>query len=160
MRAPLFILLLASTAVADSKVTVKTTDLYPSKACKTKIAAKNGSDPVLLCPSPLKGFQVEVGFSAIDTHVTVSGGGKETTFSGLVGKKLEWRIADNKPVALIVEIADHDDEKPGERIKPRVVVLRWGESKPQTEIPIASSQAAELAQAWEKARAAADLLAR
>lgn len=49
------------------KITTKTTGLYPSKTCKTKIKGGEGQDPVLRCPA-LKGFDVEVSFSLACAH--------------------------------------------------------------------------------------------
>lgn len=159
MRSLLIVALLATPALAGPKVKIKamTSELYPSKKCKTKIAGGEGQDPVLTCPAALKGYEVEVGFSARDTHVTVRGDGKETTFSGQVGKKLEWRLTDGKPYALIVELATHDDEKGG-WINERVAVVPWGASKPSTAVSIGARSSKNVTLAWIKARAAADAL--
>ncbi len=133
MRSFLVLCLLSSAALAGPKVTAKTTDLYPSKKCKEKIKGGEGQDPVLTCPAAVKGYDVTVSFSAVLTHVEVSGDGKQTSFSGLVGKKLEWRLVDGKPATLLVELADADEENIGKSINKRVAVYAWGESTPKSE---------------------------
>lgn len=154
MRSLLVLCILSSAALAAPKVTAKTTDLYPSKKCKTKIKGGEGQDPVLSCPAAVKGYDVTVSFSAVLTHVTVSGDGKETTFSGLVGKKLEWRLVDGKPAALIVELADADEENIGKSINKRVAVYAWGSSTPKAETAIDKTMTAT--KAWAAARVIAD----
>ena len=158
MRSLLIVALLATPVLAGPKIKAMTTDLYPSKKCKTKIAGGEGQDPVLTCPAAVKGYEVEVSFSAIDTHVTVRGDGKETSFSGQVGKKLEWRLADGKPFALLVELAEHGEEPGMKATNQRIAVLAWGESKPATEVALAARTSKALTLGWIKARAAADAL--
>ena len=159
MRPILLLCILSSAAIAGPKLTAKTTDLYPSTKCKEKIKGGEGQDPVLTCPSAVKGFDVTVSFSAVLTHVTVSGGGKETSFSGLVGKKLEWRLADGKPFALLVELADPDEEKPGKTLGKRIAIYQWGSPTASSELPIQGMNAAAVTKEWAKARKAADMLA-
>lgn len=146
----------ASSAVADvkpPKITSKETGLYPSKACKTKIAGGEGQDPVLRCPA-MKGFEVEVSFAAVTTQVSITGTTSKTDFSGLVGDKLEWRIANGKPFALLVEMADADTDDQGNPIEKnrRVEVFVLGESAPYGKVELASKKAADRRAAWAKAR--------
>jgi hypothetical protein len=151
-------LLVSSLSAADPKppkITSKTTGLYPSKACKTKIAGGEGQDPVLRCPA-IKGYDVEVSFSATDTFVTVTGGKQETKFSGLVGPTLEWRLANGKPFALLVELAisDTDEEgKPIERNRHIEVIALAGTRE---QVPIIGETAAAKTKARIRARALAD----
>jgi len=154
MRSFLLLCLLSSAALAGPKVTAKTTDLYPSKKCKEKIKGEDGQDPVLTCPAALKGYDVTVSFSAVLTHVTVSGGGKETSFSGLVGKKLEWRLVGGKPATLLVELADADEENIGKAINKRIAIYTWGTSTPKAETKIDAKT--PVAKAWAAARVLAD----
>jgi|GEM_PF-4475803 len=147
-------------AIADTRkprISSTTTGLYPSKSCKTKIAGGEGQDPVLRCPAP-KTFDVEVFFSAQDTHVTVTGKGKSVSFSGLVGNKLEWRLANGVPFALLVEISDADPENVGASINARVEVIPFPDSTHQT-APLKSKKASDVKNAWAKARELADALA-
>lgn len=154
MRSLLLLCVLSSAALAGPKVTAKTTDLYPSKKCKEKIKGQDGQDPVLTCPAAVKGYDVTVSFSAVLTHVTVSGDGKETSFSGLVGKKLEWRLVDGKPATLLVELTDADMDNPGKSSNKRVAVYTWGTSTPKSETAIDKKTPA--AKAWAAARVLAD----
>lgn len=154
MRSILIVCLVSSAALAGPKVTAKTTDLYPSKKCKEKIKGGEGQDPVLTCPAAVKGYDVTVSFSAVLTHVTVSGDGKETTFSGLVGKKLEWRLVDGKPATLLVELADADEENIGKSLNKRVAVYTWGSSTAKSETVIDKKTPAT--KAWAAARVLAD----
>jgi hypothetical protein len=141
------------------KITSKETGLYPSKACKTKIAGGEGQDPVLKCPA-MKGFEVEVSFAAVTTQVSITGSGKTMTVSGLVGNKLEWRLADGKPFAILVENADDDTDEQGNPIarSPRVDVYTVGGTSPTATVPIATTKAATRKAAWAKARTLADAI--
>lgn len=165
MRLLVALLACSSLAWAKPTLTTKTTGLYPSKTCKTKIEGGEGQDPVLSCPAAAKGFAVEVSFSAVDTHVTVTGpGGSSTTFSGRLGDKLEWRLANGAPYALILEMADTDHEADGSpAVNPRVAVFAVGDSTAKGQAAIASVPKAKLAKekqrAWTEARALALALA-
>ncbi len=158
------LLLVSSVAMAKPKLTTKVTGLYPSKTCKTKIKGGEGQDPLLTCPA-VKGFAVEVYFSATDTHVTVSGGkAGDTSINGRLGDKLEWRLADGVPYALLVELAETDQEaEASPAVKPRVAVFAIGGSAVKGEVPIAPVPKAKLAKeklrAWAEARTLADKLA-
>ncbi len=163
-RVILGMLLVCSVASAKPKLTTKQTGLYPSKTCKTKIKGGEGQDPVLTCPAAVKGFGVEVSFSATDTYVVVSGKTGETHIGGRVGDKLEWRLADGVPYALIVELAETDqnaDASPA--INPRIAVFGIGDDKPRSEVALAAKpkaqQAKEKQRAWAAARMLADKLA-
>jgi hypothetical protein len=163
-RVVLGLLLVSSVAWAKPKLTTKQTGLYPSKTCKTKIKGGEGQDPVLTCPSGAKGFAVEVFFSATDTHVTISGTGGETSINGRLGDKLEWRLADGVPYALLVELADTDqDAATSPAVNPRVAVFGIGDAKAHSEAAIVAKpkaqQAKEKQRAWTEARALADKLA-
>ncbi len=158
------LLLVSSVAMAKPRLTTKTTGLYPSKTCKTKIKGGEGQDPVLTCPAGAKGFAVEVFFSATDTHVTVSGKPGDTSINGRLGDKLEWRLADGVPYALLVELAETDQEAVASPVvKPRVAVFAIGNSTANGEVAIAAVPKAKLAKekqrAWAEARILADKLA-
>lgn len=158
------LLALDSLAYAKPTLSTRTTGLYPSKTCKTKIAGGEGQDPVLTCPAGAKGFAVEVSFSAVDTHVTVTGPSSSTTFSGRLGDKLEWRLANGQPYALVLEMADTDLDADGSpAVNPRVAVFAVGDSTAKGQFAIASVVKAKLAKekqrAWTEARALAQTLA-
>ena len=158
VRAIIACMLLSSIAAAETKapkITSKTTGLYPSKSCKVKVAGGEGSDPVLTCPA-VKGYSVEVYFSATDTFVTVTGNGQETKFSGLLGPTLEWRLSGGKPFALLVENASSDTDDEGKQIAKnrRIDVIALGGSRQTVEI--ASASAADKQKARVRARALAD----
>ena len=154
MRSLLLLCLLSSAALAGPKVTAKTTELYPSKKCKEKIKGQDGQDPVLSCPAAVKGYEVTVSFSAESTQVTVTGDGKETSFFGHLGPKLEWRLVDGKPVTLLVENGDTDPDKIGKVINRRISVYAVGGDKPKAETAIDKKTPA--AKAWAAARVLAD----
>ncbi len=163
-RAILGVLLISTAAWAKSKLTTKTTGLYPSKTCKTKIKGGEGQDPVLTCPAGAKGFDVTVSFSATDTHVEITGPKGVTNIGGRVGDKLEWRLADGVPYALVVELADTDQEAEGSpAVNPRIAVFAVGDSTAKSTVAIAAVPKAKLAKekqrAWTEARAAAAKLA-
>lgn len=158
VRALIAGLLVSSLAAADAKppkITSKSTGLYPSKTCKTKIAGAEGQDPVLRCPA-LKGFEVEVSFSAIDTHVTITGGSQAITFRGLVGPTLEWRLVGGKPFALLVELGLNDTDEDGNPINrnPHIEVIEL--AGPRQQVPIIGVKPKGKKDAWAKARALAD----
>jgi len=151
-------LLVSSFAAAEPKppkITSKTTALYPSKSCKVKVAGGEGQDPVLRCPA-LKGFDIEVSFSATDTLVTITGGTQPITFSGLVGPTLEWRLARGKPFALLVELGISDTDEDGRPINrnPHVEVIDLAGTR--QEVPIIGTKPAGKKAAWVKARALTD----
>ncbi|MFN0248010.1 MAG: hypothetical protein ACKV2T_14060 [Kofleriaceae bacterium] len=141
------------------KITSKETGLYPSKACKTKIAGGEGQDPVLKCPA-MKGFEVEVSFAATTTQVSITGNGKTTSLSGLVGNKLEWRLADGKPFAILVENAIDDTDEQGDPIarNRRVEVYSVGGTSPMANVPLPTLKPATRKMAWAKARTLADAI--
>jgi hypothetical protein len=153
MKIALLALLIPAPALAGpEKFTTKTTALYPSKACKTKIAGAEGSDPVLRCPG-LKGFDVEVSFSATDTLVTVSNGEKPITFSGQVGKQLEWQLVNGKPFAVLVEVGDYDDgEGKPKTVNLRVELAGVGPLTRREKVAMKSASAVDKKQAWVEAR--------
>ncbi len=146
---------LAAAAPRPPKITSKTTGLYPSRTCKIKIAGGDGQDPVLRCPA-VRGFDVEVSFSATDTHVTITGGTRTITFNGLVGPSLEWRLAGGKPFALLVELALSDTDEDGEPIarNPHIEVIDLAGTRQQ--VPIIGEKPKGKKDAWAKARALAD----
>jgi hypothetical protein len=161
MKKPLLIACTLISAIAFAerkppkppKITSKETGLYPSKTCKTKVKGGEGQDPVLSCPA-MKGFEVEVSFAAVTTQVSITGNGSKTEFSGLVGNKLEWRIAAGVPFALLVEIADSDTDDQGKEIEKnrRVEVFVVGESAPYAKVDLKSKKAGDRKTAWAKAR--------
>lgn len=108
----------ASVGVAQSNereplFTSEYTDLTSGKGCQQDPAFKNateGSDPPLICRGP-GGYQVHIGYGAASAFASV-----ETTNSKFTttlaeqgahfneGRKIEWRLADGRPFAVIMRV--------------------------------------------------------
>lgn len=140
--------------------TSERTPLYPSKQCETVVPAEDGSDPVLRCPA-LRGFQVEVSFSAWATHVEITGPRTAVSFNGLIGDQLEWRLAGGEPFAVIVSV---DEQGPDEREQADLAARRlevrgvggWQiEGEAPASAPDAAQSARALADAAYRAQASA-----
>jgi hypothetical protein len=150
------LLLAPAAALAKPKITSQTTGLYPSKACKTKIKGEDGSDPVLRCPA-LKGFDVEVSFSAINTLVSLtSKAGTDIKLDGAIGNKLEWRLLDGKPFAVLVEVGDNDTDDDGKPIVRNRRIEVNGLDGHDIHVKTEIRSKAEAQKAWAAARVVAD----
>lgn len=138
-------------------ITSKTTGLYPSKTCKEKIKGGDGQDPVLTCPA-LPGHEVEISFSARDTHVTLTGGADQHSFNGWVGDKIEWRLAGGKPFAIIVAVGEWEesDTEPGAAKVINERLLIRGVGAMSIKLEVKDKNANKSAAAWKKARELAD----
>lgn len=128
--------------------TSERTPLYPSKQCETAVPAEDGSDPVLRCPA-LRGFQVEVSFSAWATHVEITGPRTAVSFGGLIGDQLEWRLAGGEPFAVIASV---DEQGPDERGQAdpaarKLQVRGLGGWQIEGEVPASAQDAAQAARA-------------
>lgn len=79
-----------------------------------------GQDMPLKCKG-YGGYRISVGYSAWASHVGVEMEGDESVSIGLVnegigytdepGRKVEWRMADGKPFAVIVRASHYDEKK-------------------------------------------------
>ena len=64
------------------------------------------------CPS-LDGYEVLHGRASFAVSVTITGKKTELVFESYLGDVIEWRLADGKPFAIIVETADDVHFDPG-----------------------------------------------
>ena len=156
-----FSMLVTASADTKKKITSKTTALYPSKACKTKVKGEDGSDPILRCPA-LKGYDVEVGFSAINTYVSVTNAAHvEIKVEGAVGNKLEWRLVDGKPFAVLVEVGDNDTDDDGKPVvRNRRIEVQSLDPEGKLKLKVEIKSQAETQKAWAAARALVDAAAK
>ncbi len=79
-----------------------------------------GQDMPLKCKG-YGGYYISIGYSAMASHVGVQMEGDEEFMVGLVnagigyndepGRKIEWRMADGKPFAVIVRATSYDEDK-------------------------------------------------
>jgi hypothetical protein len=97
------------------------TDL--NKDCQAAVKESElteGQDMPLKCKG-YGGYYVSIGYSAMASHVGVQMEGDEDYQLGLInagigysdepGRKVEWRMADGKPFAVIVRATSYDEEK-------------------------------------------------
>jgi hypothetical protein len=113
-------LVLAATAMAFAQKPVTFTSAYSSldRGCKT-LHGTNGSDDAFLC-SGIGGYKVRVYFSAATMQVNAERGDENTSLATLsVGfdqrrTKLEWRLANGKPFAVIMRVPVYADPAEGE----------------------------------------------
>jgi len=110
----------APTAAAPA-FTSAYTDL--NKDCKGAVKESElteGQDMPLKCKG-YGGYYIDIGYSAMASHVDVRMEGDEDFQVGLLnagigysdepGRKVEWRMADGKPFAVIVRAGSYDEEK-------------------------------------------------
>ncbi len=107
---------------AQGKKAPKFTSVYTSLAttCKS-YDGSNGSDGYSICRGP-SGYQVRVYYSAASTHFNAERKGKDDNFpiaTASVGfnwgkNKLEWRLANGKPFAVIILIPKYAEPADGE----------------------------------------------
>jgi hypothetical protein len=93
------------------------------KACKTLVDGGEGGDPVLGCPG-VGPYRVTVWFAAFGQTAEIAddAGFKMTVASSRVGGKLEWRLADGVPFAVIAREVQSDETVPETVIAERLVV--------------------------------------
>jgi hypothetical protein len=97
------------------------TDL--NKDCKGAVKESEvgeGQDMPLKCKG-YGGYYISIGYSAMASHVGVQMEGDEDSLIGLInagigysdepGRKVEWRMADGKPFAVIIRVTDYDVPK-------------------------------------------------
>ena len=113
---------LALFAAGLAQKPVKFTSVYTSlgKGCKT-LRGGPGQDDASLCPGP-DGYKVRVYFSAATMQINAEPRGSDQSASlatldlGFDDRKtkLEWRLANGKPFAVIMRVPKYADPKPGE----------------------------------------------
>ncbi len=123
------IFLFASLAIAIFAVSIsaqvktpKFTSVYTSlkTSCKS-YDGSNGSDGYSICKGP-GGYQVRIYYSAAATQIVAEQKGKDGNFPISMANldfkweksKLEWRLANGKPFALIMRIPKYADPADGE----------------------------------------------
>lgn len=118
MRAALgFVALLGMTGSSGAdapkapKLTTATTAIYPSKSCKEQESALVGAVPRFVCRG-LGGFEVDVYVSTDDIRmvITKSDYDPPVRVDAIKISKLEWRLADGKPFAVIAEVTVKDQQ--------------------------------------------------
>lgn len=80
-----------------------------------------GQDPVFLC-KPVAGFRVMVGYSAQSSIIGIKNEAADhiksitmqhLNYNDAPGRKVEWRLADGKPFAVILRVSNFGDEYAG-----------------------------------------------
>src|SRR5215213_2938642 len=112
---------LAPAAPAGPAFTSAYTDL--NKDCKGAVKESEvgeGQDMPLKCKG-YGGYYISIGYSAMASHVGVQMEGDEDSLIGLInagigysdepGRKVEWRMADGKPFAVIIRVTNYDVPK-------------------------------------------------
>lgn len=120
--AALMIACFASLIGAQVKKDPKFTSVYSSlkTSCKS-YDGSNGSDGYSICKGP-SGYQVRIYYSATTTQINAERKGKDDNFpiatAGLSFKwersKIEWRLANGKPFAVIMRIPKYAEPADGE----------------------------------------------
>jgi hypothetical protein len=112
--------LLALSAFASAQKPVRFTSLYSrldGNGCKT-LRGGQGTDDALLCKG-VAGYSVEVYYSAAAMHIAASRK-QDPQSSGIATlnldfdyskSRLEWRLADGKPFAVIMRVPRYGDPK-------------------------------------------------
>ncbi len=112
----------AASISAQDKKEPKFTSAYTSLAATCKsYDGSNGSDGYSICRGP-GGYQVRVYYSAASTHFNAERKGKDDNYpiaTASIGftwdkTKLEWRLANGKPFAVIMRIPKYAEPKDGE----------------------------------------------
>lgn len=115
----------APSAAAGPAFTSAYTDL--NKDCKAALKESEvgeGQDMPMRCKG-YGGYFISIGYSAMASHLGVEKEGDENSLIGLVnqgisysdepGRKVEWRMADGKPFAVIVRVSSYDVPKAEEK---------------------------------------------
>lgn len=93
------------------------------KFCKELIVGENGSDPVLSCPG-VGPYTVEISFAAIGMCANIEHEKFKTMFcTDRSVAKLEWRLANGKPFAVIGRSLETDKSPELKKISEKLVVL-------------------------------------
>ena len=111
----------AQSAGAAPAFTSAYTDL--NKDCEAAFKEEElgeGQDMPLKCKG-YGGYYISIGYSAWASHLGVQMDGDDSYMLGLVnegigyndepGRKVEWRMADGKPFAVIVRVSSYDEKK-------------------------------------------------
>lgn len=118
-----FVMAVSSTAAFSQAKPVKFTSTYSSlnyKNCKI-LRGGEGQDDAKICPGP-GGYQVRVYSSATTSHINAELKGSDESFPIATldlgfndnSSKLEWRLANGKPFAVIMRIPTYAERTDGE----------------------------------------------
>lgn len=112
----------AASVSAQAKKTPAFTSVYTSLAttCRS-FDGSDGSDGYSICRGP-GGYQVRIYYSAAATHFSAERKGAESSFPIATASygfdwnktKLEWRLANGKPFAVIIRIPKYAEPADGE----------------------------------------------
>lgn len=112
----------ASMGFAQIKKSPKFTSVYTNlKTTCRSFDGSNGSDGYSVCKGP-GGYQVRIYYSAAATHINTEIKGKDENFpmaTASIGfnwdrTRLEWRLANGKPFAVIMRIPKYAEAADGE----------------------------------------------
>lgn len=115
---------LAQSAPSRKSEAVKFSSLYTdlNRDCRNALkSVGEGQDMPLRCKG-YGGYKISIGFSAMASHLSVDSLNDEYTNSLAMqkidydqekGRKIEWRLADGKPFAVIMRISKYKDENAG-----------------------------------------------
>ena len=114
--------LVASVAALGQRPAPRFTSIYTSlgPGCKV-LKGKGGSDDAKLCAGPT-GYQVRVYSSATMTHINAEARGTDDNFPlasvslafNESKSKVEWRLANGKPFAVILRVPKYADRTDGD----------------------------------------------
>lgn len=153
----------AFTIFAAAQKPVKFTSAYTSldKGCKT-LRGGPGQDDAYLCKG-VGGYKVRVYYSAAATHITAERAGSDTNSPvamldlgfDLSSAKLEWRLANGRPFAVILRVPVYGDAAPGEYFgkvtgRQLIIIGLAGyniDEKIDAKMPSANARAREIADA-------------
>lgn len=116
------LIIAASSILLAAQKPVKFTSAYTSldKGCKT-LRGGPGQDDAYICKG-VGGYKVRVYYSAAATHIAAERAGSDTNSpiamldygADLTNSKLEWRLANGKPFAVILRVPTYAEAPPGE----------------------------------------------
>lgn len=114
-------LLCAAQSRSESKPAARTnfTSVYTDlkRDCKAKPepkGAETGSDPLVICKS-VGGYRISIGYSAMDAGISIESLKDKDDSINLdvvcsnFGGKVEWRLANGKPFAVIIRLGKYKD---------------------------------------------------
>lgn len=132
---------LSPTMTASNKHAPKFSSLYTNlnKECKNAVKESQlneGSDMPLKCKG-YGGYYIYIYYSAWASQIAVMTNNEETTislamqelnYSDVKGRKVEWRMADGKPFAVILRVSNYSDKAGADGGNPFDPKYKTGES--------------------------------
>lgn len=106
-------------AALAPRFTSEYTDLTSGKGCRQEFEedeVSQGSDIPLVCRGP-GGYQIRISYAAIGAYVSAEGAGDftvqlaEEAAHFNEGRKAEWRLADNRPFAVILRVSKYREAR-------------------------------------------------